>query len=89
MDKSKNTKTIPESLVASVTTRLFYIATSGKNPNGNLSIQSFTWEVKEFPNYNEIIKESLNRYQNQTNVLLVSISELSHNDFDLLFSHLK
>ncbi len=83
---TNNSKSLEET---NVTTRLFYIATSGKNLNGGLSIQSFTWEVKEFPNYNEIIKESLNRYKNQTNVLLVSISEISHKDFVLLFSHLK
>jgi hypothetical protein len=64
-------------------TRNFFAATAGQNPNGSLTINSFTFQTEdgEHPSYKKCIEESEKRYPNIRRLSILSISELSKEDF--------
>lgn len=77
MDKLKNGQRKPI-----VKTRNFYVCTMGKNPNGSHSFNTFDIVTKNgHPTIRRCIELSNERYPNQREVILISISELNHADW--------
>jgi hypothetical protein len=68
-------------------TRYFFVSTMGKNPNRSQSFHSFTISTDEgYPSYDKCIKLSEEKYPNVNDMILLSISELSEEDFNIFIS---
>lgn len=77
MEKLKNGKRI-----AVVKTRYFFVCTMGKNPNGSICFNNFDLETTYgHPTIKRVIEISNERYPNQREVILISISELNPRDW--------
>ena len=71
----------------SVITRYFFVCTIGKNPNGTFGFNSF--EVKTtygHPTFRRCIELSNERFPNMNEVTLISISEISAEDYNVFVS---
>ena len=68
-------------------TRYFFVCTIGEYPNHSLTINNF--DVKTtygFPTIKRLKELSDEKYPNQRNIVIVSISELSEVDFNQFIS---
>jgi hypothetical protein len=69
------------------TTRYFFLSSMGKNPNRSLSYNNFTISTEEgYPSYDKCIQLSQEKFPNLNDVVLLSISELSEEDFNIFIS---
>lgn len=65
-----------------VKTRNFYVCTAGINPNGTFAFNTFDLKsTGGHPTIRRCIELSNERFPNQREVILISISELNHIDW--------
>lgn len=64
--------------------RYFFVSTVGKLPNGNLSFNNFDIlkTGSSYPTMKKILEISKEKFPEQSNLILLSISELSQEDFE-------
>jgi hypothetical protein len=71
-------------------TRIFFVSTMGKFPNGNLGFNNFDIKTTgNHPTIKRCLEISNDIFPNLSNVILLSISELSLEDSDVFFSEQK
>jgi hypothetical protein len=62
--------------------RFFYVCTIGINTNLSFSINTFDIETTDgFPTINDCLELSKEKFPNQTNLTLVSITEITKKDW--------
>jgi hypothetical protein len=70
-----------------VSTRYFFVCTMGKNPNGTISFNNFDIQTTYgHPTFKRCIELSNEKFPNMYEVTLISISEISTEDWKVFVS---
>jgi len=68
-------------------TRYFFVSTMGKHPNGSIGVNTFDIQTTYgHPTYKRCIELSDEKFPNMREVALISISEISANDWKSFIS---
>jgi len=71
-----------------VSTRYFFICTIGKNPNGTINFNNFDIQtIDGYPSFKRCIELSNDKFPNMREVNLISISEMSAEDWEVFVSN--
>lgn len=77
----------PQLNIGAVTTRYFFVCTGGKNPNGTLGFNTFDIKTTDgHPTLKRCIALSNEKFPNMHEVTLISISEISYEDWKVFVS---
>lgn len=74
---------IQPSLESEEITRYFFVTIAGKNPNDSLSLNNFGTKIPDgvYPTFKQVIDISNEKFPHLRQVTLLSIIELSHEDW--------
>jgi len=82
-NKSQN----PQLNIGVVSTRYFFVCTMGKHPNGTIGFNSFDIQTTYgHPTFKRCIELSNKKFPNMYEVTLISISEISPEDWKVFVS---
>jgi len=77
----------PQLNIGAVSTRYFFVCTMGKNPNGTIGFNNFDIQTTYgHPTFRRCIELSNEKYPNMYEVTLISISEISAEDWKVFVS---
>jgi hypothetical protein len=89
MNKEKSIKKAqnPPLRKGDVSTRYFFVCTMGKNPNGTIAFNNFDIQTTYgHPTFKRCIELSNEKFPNMYEVTLISISEISTEDWKVFVS---
>ena len=77
----------PQLNTDAVSTRYFFVCTVGKNPNGTIAVNNFDIQTTYgHPTFKRCIELSNEKFPNMYEVTLISISEISPEDWKVFVS---
>jgi len=85
--KASNEAENPALRKVAVSTRYFFLCTMGKNPNGTIGFNNFDIQTTYgHPTFKRCIELSNEKFPNMYEVTLISISEISPEDWKVFVS---